>query len=271
MRLLVVTFIVLLSSVCALRLAVDGKCQKGYTICHPPGTAGSSEDTVHLYQNLVDSVDDMSTKRDVMFEASLLERSSVPTLCCVQSMQCLLLNNDQVPFCWDRFTTNVYFADGWYGSIANGNFTSPSGRRVNLITGEYADGSGNIYSANLGARPNTATMDLPTPWTSKGVGSAIPASILGAPATYTVTIPGTTRPESIIPAETVAATTLNGTRVPGTTEPASTIDGTTVAARVTTVTETPAATQTHRGTAVQFHPQLIPAFVTAGLMLLLSM
>lgn len=204
-------------------------------------------------------------------------------------MECLLLINDKVPFCWvrivvysivqglssrfsiqDRFTTNVYFADGWYGSIANGNFRSPSGRQVNLITGEYEDGTRNIYAADLGARPNTATMDLPTPWTSKGVGSAIPASILGAPATYTITVPGTTRAGSIIPAETIAATTVNGVSVPGTTKSASTTDGTTVAARVTTVTKTPAATETHSGTVVQMTPLSITAFVTAGLMVILS-
>ncbi|GAD92901.1 endosomal integral membrane protein [Paecilomyces variotii No. 5] len=253
MMLITLISTVLLSTVRSSHLAVNGKCQEGYAACHPRGTATNSEDIIHLYQNLVGSVDETPTKKDITIGGSLVKKASDPTLCCVQSMQCLLLINDQVPFCWDRFTTNVYFADGWYGSITNGNFTSPSGRQVNLITGKYADGSGNLYAADSEARPNTATMDLPTPWTSKGVGSAIPASILGAPATYTMTIPGTTRTESIIPAETVADSTINGVSVPGTTRSASTIDGTTVAARVTTVTKAPAATNTHSGT-VRINP-----------------
>jgi hypothetical protein len=48
---------------------------------------------------------------------------------------------------------------------------------------------------------------MPTPFTSKGVGSAIPASKLGGVATWTIAVPGTT----------VADTIISGTTVPGTT------------------------------------------------------
>lgn len=83
----------------------------------------------------------------------------------------------------DRFTTNYFFADGSYGSITTGNYTTPAGDHANLITGDYecANGqSGNIYQGQTIVEPNTTTLTVPTPWTSSGVGSAIPASAVGS-------------------------------------------------------------------------------------------
>ena len=84
---------------------------------------------------------------------------------------------------------------------------------ANLLTGEYtlANGhKGNIYSLHEAAKPDTANLPMPTPYTSKGVGSAIPASALGVevtatPGTYTVTVGVSTRPAS-----TAAASTIGG-------------------------------------------------------------
>ncbi len=45
----------------------------------------------------------------------------------------------------------------------------------------------NIYSDTPQAKPVTSLLPVPTPWTSKGLGSAIPDSQLGAPPTYSVT------------------------------------------------------------------------------------
>src|SRR5258706_15336473 len=42
---------------------------------------------------------------------------------------------------------------------------------------------GNIYAGNEAAIPNLATLSLPTPFTASGVGTAIPASVLGLPVT----------------------------------------------------------------------------------------
>jgi hypothetical protein len=107
---------------------------------------------------------------------------------------------------------------------------------VNLLSGNYTrpdDSSGNIYSDDEAAKPNTATMGslMPTPWTSTGVGSAIPASALGGIATWTTVIEGTT----------VEASVASGSTVPGTT----------VAPVTTTVTgfeETAASTGTAKST-----------------------
>lgn len=49
----------------------------------------------------------------------------------------------------------------------------------------------------MDARPNTVTMHIPSPWTSKGIGSAIPASILGTSASYTGIISPTTTVTSV--------------------------------------------------------------------------
>ncbi|KAL2214796.1 hypothetical protein M432DRAFT_554792 [Thermoascus aurantiacus ATCC 26904] len=245
-------------------------CGKGYEPCSPKGASDATEDVVHLYNNLVNSVATADHfKRDAAPTRGLVERAKPAPLCC--GMQCLLLDVDKVPFCFDKFTTNVYFADGWYGSITTGNFTSPSGEIVNLITGDYADKPGNIYSADPAAKPNTATMHLPSPWTSKGVGSAIPASELGAPATFTTTLPGTTRHPSTVPAQTVAATTIDGSAVPGTTKPATIIPGTTVSARVTVVTDSAGgsaatAASTHTGSASTHHPVYACSVLGAGLL-----
>ena len=98
--------------------------------------------------------------------------------------------------------------------------------------------SGNIYSSQgASAKPNTATLTVPTQYTASGVGSAIPVSQLGEWTTYTTTIPGTTVPPSTIPAHALPASTASGGTVePATTEPASTIAGTTIAPQTSTVT-----------------------------------
>jgi len=167
-------------------------CGTGYDICAPSGASYIIQDWTHLYENLVSSVNSVPHfRRETDSTISVSQEDTVISLCCVDGMQCLALMSSNVPFCWDRFTTNVYLPGGWYGSIATGNFTSPSGSILNLISGDYINGSGNIYSTDMNARPNTVTMHLPSPWTSKGIGSAIPASILGTSATYTAIIPPT--------------------------------------------------------------------------------
>ncbi|KAL2005553.1 hypothetical protein VTN00DRAFT_10046 [Thermoascus crustaceus] len=258
----------LMLKACASTIGTRDSCGKGYVPCTPKGASNAAEDVVHLYNNLVNTVATASHfKRDAVQTGALVERAA--PLCCAEGMQCLLLDVDKVPFCWDQFTTNVYFADGWYGSITTGNFTTPSGETVNLITGDYADKPGNIYSADAAAKPNTVTMSLPSPWTSKGVGSAIPASALGAPATYTTTVPGTTRHPSTIPAETVPATTVDGCVIPATTKPATTIPGTTVSGRVTVVTDAAATSSTDSGAADTDHPRHLGGILAAGLIVLL--
>lgn len=120
-------------------------------------------------------------------------------------MQCLVVQQVDVPFCYvcvgsadchasacsslsqDKFTTNFFLPDGSYGSIVLGDYTAPDGARANLLTGTYvlANGtSGNIYAENMDDKPDTATLPMPTPWTSEGVGGPIAASTLGGFQTY---------------------------------------------------------------------------------------
>lgn len=113
---------------------------------------------------------------------------------------------------------------------------------VNLITGQYANGS-NIYSAEVTARPNLATMSFPGLWTSRGVGSAIPDSVLGASATETTAtstsdtnlldssvtatsasaVTTTTRPES-----SAVSTATSGITTATTMQPESTVNSSTL-------------------------------------------
>lgn len=87
----------------------------------------------------------------------------------------------------DRFTTDYFLPDDSYGSIITGNYTTLTGDHANLITGDFelANGqTGNIYQGDTIAEPNTSTLVLPTPYTSSGVGSAIPASVVGSPLSF---------------------------------------------------------------------------------------
>ncbi len=82
----------------------------------------------------------------------------------------------------DRFTTNYFLPDGSFGSLSNGSYMTPAGDKANLLSGEYelANGEkGNIYDEDPADKPETSELPMPTPWTSQGVGSAIPGSELG--------------------------------------------------------------------------------------------
>ncbi|KAL2000533.1 hypothetical protein VTN02DRAFT_2954 [Thermoascus thermophilus] len=275
------TLFILVLDACAATVEPRASCGKGYAPCTPNGASNAAEDVVHLYDNLVKSVATASHfRRDALQAERLVERAA--PLCCRQRARkiprktpSMADDSRQAPkacnaCCWmstkcrsagyansrtrldgnaadrdqDKFTTNVYFASGWYGSITTGNFTSPAGETVNLITGDYADRPGaNLYSADPAAQPNTATMTLPRPWTSKGVGSAIPASELGAPATDATSVPGTTGQPGTVP-----ATTGSG--------------------RGAVVTDAPAASSTHRGGASTHHTRSVGGALAAGLFVL---
>ena len=136
-------------------------------------------------------------------------------------MECLLLQGAEVPLCYvstspfyllslahrspqDKFTTDYALPNGDYGTVSNGTLVIPAGVLVNLISGDYevANGQrGNIYSTATSDKPNTATLPIPTQYTSSGIGSAIPASQLGSSASYT------TSPTVTVTAGTVALST----------------------------------------------------------------
>lgn len=119
-----------------------------------------------------------------------------------------------------------------------GEFNTSDGTRINLVYGDYTlvnGTTGNIYndypSSSL-KPPVTATMLIPSQWTSKGEGSAIPATGLGTTAslsTVTTTFPATTVAPSTGESITIIATMTGcnhcpayNTTIPGPTEPGGT-------------------------------------------------
>ena len=152
----------------------------------------------------------------------------------------------------DKFTTNFFLPDGSFGTIDSGNYSTSDGSNANLLTGNYTlmnGTTGNIYgSANSPDVPNTSTLTLPTPFTSSGIGSAIPASDLGGLATYTVTVPASTVQPTTVPPEVISPVVLGSTTIPtATTDPATTIPGTTIPPTTFTVTTHVAATASSTG------------------------
>lgn len=148
--------------------------------CNPKGATGTNPPSIgtdlsSLYTNILASV------KDIHFEARSLDQISPRDdgFCCAETLDCVNVQNMNIPMCYDKFTTNFAFADRSYGSLTTGNYTQ-GGAEANLLTGQFSkDGSqGNIYSADPSAKPNTATLSIPPQWTGTGVGSAIPPTAI---------------------------------------------------------------------------------------------
>ncbi|CAI6335223.1 unnamed protein product [Periconia digitata] len=168
--------------------------------CRPQGATGSSSpsfgpDLKTLYTDVLGSVKDIHfRKRNV--DATSPENGDSSSLssradafCCRESLDCVNIQNLNIPMCYDKFTTNFQLPDGSYGSLTTGDFSS-GGSKANLFTGQYSkDGgeSGNIYANDAAAKPNTATLSIPPQFTGTGVGSAIPASEIASLITTTST------------------------------------------------------------------------------------
>ncbi|KAK2841661.1 hypothetical protein FQN49_006037 [Arthroderma sp. PD_2] len=226
--------------------AVTATCNRGYEPCAAKGAGTGSPpdigpDMVGFYADVVNSANGPgSEKRSLNERHDVIARDAGPSnLCCMEpstGIRCLLLKGVKISFCWDRFTTNYYFADGSYGSVTTGDYHLANGDSVNLIKGNYTRSNGeagNLYDG--GASPNLSTLPIPTQFTSKGVGTAIPGSELGGAATYTV-IEGTTRDPTTIPATTIAESTKSGVVVPGTTVQETVVPGTTTGPATVTAT-----------------------------------
>ncbi|KAG4411517.1 hypothetical protein IFR04_015340 [Cadophora malorum] len=248
-------------------------CAAGYSICSPPGATSTNTPTTgtldfqHLFTNIIQSYlpsnkrsNDASSSSPELLSAS----ASAPAfLCCNALLSCLLMSTTNIPFCYDRFTTNYFLPDGSYGTVVGGAYTSRNGDVANLETGEYTliDGQrGNIYPSEV-EKPDIATLPIPSQFTGPGIGSAVPASSLGREitVTYTTTLSGTTRlgttlePETAFPlvletillptlvsGSTVAVTSISTLTVP-VVIPGTTIAGTTIGGMATTVTTTEGA------------------------------
>lgn len=168
--------------------------------CAPNGATGTNPpkigpDLKNLFIDVLASVKDIHwSKREV---DSVVTRATA--FCCV--LDCVNVHDLNIPMCYDKFTTQYAFPDGSYGSLTTGDYTQ-DGTIVNLINGSYTKPSGekgDIYSADPGAKPNTATLSIPPQFTGTGVGTAIPATELGSIVPVTTSMSG--------PAQTNAATT----------------------------------------------------------------
>ncbi|KAL0257794.1 hypothetical protein SLS55_006958 [Diplodia seriata] len=242
----------------------DDSCGANLQVCNPSGASTDKlpalgHELSGLYLSLLDSVQGINFKRDIP-----IQPRDTPSFCCATGTSCLVLSTYNVPFCYDKFTTNYIFPDGSSGTIFTGDFSSAAGGTANLITGNYTGGK-NLYSADdpdaAADKPDTATLSIPPQYTDSGVGSAIPLTALGATVVVTavatttstvpaslVVVPASTRPASTVPGTTVAGvTTRPDSVVPPTTIPAST--STVVAARETVVTVMSAVTTTEESAA----------------------
>jgi len=178
-------------------------CQPNFTACQPAGSVkttlpAAGSDLAPLYSDLLTSVKGLHAKRDDSTPKDLVTRDT-PSICCADGTACLNVVNFNIPFCYDRFTTNFVLADGSSGTLDSGSLSIKGGPQVNLFNGSYA--GGNIYGTSP---PNTATLPIPTPYTSSGVGSAIPITDLAGIVTITTTIAGTTIVPTTLPATTQA-------------------------------------------------------------------
>lgn len=157
----------------------------GCNPCNPSGAASSRPPTIgsdlkSLYTDVLSSVKGISFNK--RWEDPMVPRDD--EFCCAETLDCVKVENLNIPMCYDKFTTNFAFSDRSYGSLTTGNYTQGE-VKVNLLTGEYTkDGSeGNIYSDDPSAKPNTATFSIPPQWTSAGVGSAIPPTAIAGSVT----------------------------------------------------------------------------------------
>ncbi|KAI9840194.1 MAG: hypothetical protein M1837_001866, partial [Sclerophora amabilis] len=196
------------------------ECAINYQPCNPSGvrttTSPQTGDALSsLFVNILDSIQGIRfDKRQTDEVLDVLEgRDALLPVCCAESTQCLLVHDLDVPFCYDKFTTNFFLPDGSYGTVVTGDYTAADGSHANLLSGDFSlsNGStGNVYARDKNKKPNTATLTLPTPWTSTGVGVAIDPSTLGGFQTYVMVVPGTTRRPSTIPKHTVSAKPISG-------------------------------------------------------------
>lgn len=206
--------------------------------CNPQGATGTSPPTFgpdlkSMYLDLLASVKDIHFQK--RWADSIGARDD--GFCCRQSLDCVNVQNLNVPICYDKFTTNYAFPDGSFGSLTTGDYTQ-GGSQANLISGQYTkEGgeTGDIYAEDTSAKPNTATLSIPPQFTGSGVGSAIPPSEIGSVVVITTTIDGTTL---------TAPTTLPALTTLGTTMSAQTVTGpTTIAPKTTVLTQTLASAQ----------------------------
>lgn len=200
-------------------VACDECAEPGYSSCDPDGASAREVPTVgpdlgRLYLELLYTIKDAPPSSHLSPGLQPVRRDDGKNLCCKSSKphprhtdhagRCSrnrMLGHPELSYCpvlgpqtlfvhgqeltrgQDMFTTNFYLTDGSFGSLFNGSYQTPAGDEANLISGEYKKATGetgNIYDLDPADKPDTSDLPIPTPFTSSGVGSAIPGSMLGA-------------------------------------------------------------------------------------------
>ncbi|KAH8724398.1 hypothetical protein GQ44DRAFT_564859, partial [Phaeosphaeriaceae sp. PMI808] len=205
--------------------------------CQPKGATGTAPpaigpDLSTLYTNVLGSVKDIHFKAR---SSELSVKSRESGFCCRASLNCVNVQNLNIPMCYDKFTTNFAFADNSFGSLTTGEYQS-GGNKANLFSGNYS--AGNIYAAKPQDKPNTSTLSIPPQYTGTGVGSAVPPNQLGSVVVYTTTISGTTFTAPTTLPQTVKVVTVSGVAVSTTEAPRTITQATTIAEQTTVVTAT---------------------------------
>ncbi|KAI9804191.1 MAG: hypothetical protein M1825_001593 [Sarcosagium campestre] len=257
--------VIALVTLASVSVATDKQCGPSYEPCDPQEAKTDSApsvggDSASLYVNILESIKGIhwksKAKRSPLPRIRKLLGIRAPSapICCAATTQCLLVKNANIPFCYDKFTTNFFLPDGSYGNVVSGDYTAEDGATANLISGDFTlkDGQkGNVYAGKEKEKPNMATLTLPEVFTAAGVGEAIAASNLGGLRTYTTTVPTTiTGPTTLAP-ETLPSSIESGRPVPGLVLPGATVDGTTTTVRtsvgVTSVPTSDSATASATG------------------------
>ncbi|KAF2115231.1 hypothetical protein BDV96DRAFT_646247 [Lophiotrema nucula] len=168
--------------------------------CNPQGATGLNppdvgSDLKSLYVDMLDSVKDIHFEKRWSGSSPIVGKRE-DSLCCRDTLDCVNVENFNIPMCYDKFTTNFAFADGTAGSLTSGEYNDTDGSTANLLTGDYTSANGqtgNIYSDDAAAKPNTATLSIPPQWTGTGLGTPIPATEIASygPVATTGTLPGT--------------------------------------------------------------------------------
>ena len=220
---------------------IDAVARDACEPCNPQGATGTNPPTIgselkSMYIDLLGSVKDIHFRK--RWTDLVLRRAD--GFCCRETLECVNVENLNIPMCYDKFTTQYAFQDGSWGSLTTGEYNreKQDGSVVNLISGEYSKAGGekgDIYSDDPGAKPNTATLSIPPQWTGTGVGSAIPATELASVVVGTTTVDGVTITAPTVIPESTIFETISGQTTAVTTIPARTITAPTVIPPATSV------------------------------------
>lgn len=145
--------------------------------CNPQGATSTNTPAIgpelgSLYTDVLQSVQNIHFRKRL--ENPIIARED--TFCCQETLDCVNVQNLNIPMCYDKFTTNFAFSDGSVGSLTTGEYNGQGGAKANLISGQYTKiggETGDIYANNPGAKPNTSTLSIPPQYTATGLGSAM--------------------------------------------------------------------------------------------------